>query len=72
MENMQNMGGMKNMCSCPHHKVIPVLVILLGLTFLLGNWGTISWSTVNTIWPILIIVGGFMKLGNKMGMCKCC
>lgn len=62
----------KNMCKCPHHKVVPILVILLGITFLLGNWGTIEWSTVNTIWPILVIIGGATKLSGKMGMCKCC
>lgn len=71
MDNMQNMGG-KGMCACPHHKVLPVLVILFGLTFLLGQWGTLPWSTVNMVWPVLVILGGLMKLGSKMGMCKCC
>ncbi len=71
MENMQNMGG-KNMCKCPHHKVFSILVILLGLDFLLGAWGIISSDTVNIIWPILVIVAGATKLGEKSGMCKCC
>ena len=73
MDNMQNMGGgVKNMCKCPHHKVMPVLIILFGLTFLLGNWGTLSWGAVNMIWPVLVILGGAMKFSEKSGMCKCC
>jgi len=63
---------MENMCKCQHHKVMPVFVILFGLTFLLGYWGTLSWGTVNTIWPILVILGGLMKWTEKSGMCKCC
>ena len=63
---------MENMCKCPHHKVMPVLVILFGVTFLLGYWGTLSWGMVNTVWPILVILAGAMKLADKSGMCKCC
>ena len=59
-------------CACHHHKVAPILVILFGLTFLLGTWGTLSWGTVHTVWPILVIIAGLMKLADKMGMCKCC
>jgi len=57
---------------CHHHKVMPILVILFGLTFLLGTWGTLSPDTVNIVWPILVIVAGLMKLAEKSGMCKCC
>jgi hypothetical protein len=74
MENMQNgksMGmGMK--CACPHHKVIPVLVILFGLTFLLEALGVVTMGFAMVVWPVLVIIGGATKLGNKMGMCKCC
>ena len=63
---------MQNVCKCPHHKVVPVLVILFGLTFLLGAWGTFTASTVNTIWPVLVILAGAMKLIDRSGMCKCC
>lgn len=63
---------MENMCKCPHHKVTPVLVVLFGLTFLLGTWGTLSWGAVNVIWPVLVILAGAMKLAEKSGMCKCC
>jgi len=63
---------MENMCKCPHHKAMPVLVILFGLVFLLGNWGILSWNAVNVIWPVLVILAGAMKLGEESGMCKCC
>lgn len=66
---MENMQGA---CKCPHHSVVSVLVVLFGLVFLLGFWGVMSWDTVNMIWPILVIAGGLMKLGEKWGMCKCC
>jgi hypothetical protein len=71
MDNMQTMGG-KNVCKCPHHKVVPVLIVLLGLAFLLEAWGTLSASAVNIIWPVIVILIGLMKIGNSSGMCKCC
>ncbi len=74
MENMQNMqgGAGKMVCKCPHHSVVPVLVILVGLSFLAGYWGWLSWMAVNTIWPVALIVGGATKVGSRYGMCKCC
>ncbi len=67
MENM----GMKNVCKCPHHKALPVLLVLFGLTFLLGALGTLSPSTVDIIWPTLLILAGLFKIVEK-SMCKCC
>jgi len=49
-------------CRCPHHKVMPILVILFGLDFLLGTVGTLTWGFVNVSWPILVILAGCMKL----------
>ena len=73
---MQNMGGSmqggKNMCKCPHHRVVPAVIVLVGLTFLLGAWGIITSSAVDTIWPVLVIIGGATKFSEKSGMCKCC
>lgn len=71
MDNMQNMGG-ANKCRCAHHKVIPVLVVLLGLTFLLQALDVVDAKFVMIAWPILLIAGGLMKLADKSGMCKCC
>ena len=74
MDNMQNMGGnmggMKNMCKCPHHKVVPGAIMLIGLSFLLGTWGILTSGAVDTIWPILLIIIGGMKM--MKGNCKCC
>ena len=66
---MQNMGG-KNVCVCPHHKAIPVLVILFGLTFLLGALDWARPEFVAIAWPVIVIAGGAVKLTGKM--CKCC
>ena len=71
MENTPNACVCKN-CKCPHHKMVPVLVILLGLTFLLGNWEVLTPGAVNFIWPVIIILIGAMKLTSQMKMCKCC
>ncbi len=57
-------------CKCPHHKMMPILVILFGLVFLLGNMGVLSWALVGLVWPVLVIAAGGMKLAK--GMCKCC
>jgi hypothetical protein len=55
-------------CNCGHHKVVPILVILLGLDFLLAQLNVLTWGFVGVTWPILVIIGGIVKLN----MCKCC
>jgi len=58
-------------CNCPHHKAVPVFVILIALAFLLNAWDVlISDGALSVIWPILLAAIGFTKL-NK-GRCKCC
>lgn len=57
-------------CSCVCHSAKGVLVILFGLTFLLGALGIISHSLVDVIWPVLVILGGIKIVGRKF--CKCC
>lgn len=66
---MENTNGGK--CGCCHHKVIPILVILLGLEFLAYNlgWG-ISEGFLSLSWPVLVIAAGIMMLTKRM--CKCC
>ena len=63
-------GGAMNVCRCPHHKMVPILVILFGALFLLGALDMVSAWTVSIGWPILVIVGGFTKLMKNK--CKCC
>jgi len=75
MEGMQDMGGMKGgmgVCKCPHHKVVPFLIVVIGVDFLMGFWGIISWDAVNFVWPVSIILIGAMKLMSASGACKCC
>lgn len=57
-------------CCCPCHRMLGILVILFGLTFLLGALGVLSARIVSLAWPSLIILGG-LKITCK-GMCKCC
>ena len=61
-------GGM--MCKCPHHKMIPLFVLLFGLDFLFGNLGWLPMSFVGVTWPILVTATGVMML--MKGKCKCC
>jgi len=55
-------------CIC--HKMAPLMIVLIGLLFLLGELGTVSAGTVSMGWPILLIIAGGSKLCQ--GMCKCC
>ncbi|MBI4101612.1 MAG: hypothetical protein HY443_01440 [Candidatus Nealsonbacteria bacterium] len=57
-------------CKCVCHKAVPVLVVLLGLTFLLKELGVLAASTANIVWPVIVIVIGFKKLMGRA--CKCC
>ena len=56
-------------CKCPHHKVIPILVIILGLEFLFAELNVLTWAFVNVTWPILIIIAGVVKLNSSN--CNC-
>ena len=57
-------------CNCGHHKIVPILIIILGLEFLLAQINVLTWAFVNVTWPIVIIIVGVMKL--MKGSCKCC
>lgn len=70
MDTPTNATGSGKVCRCPHHKVVPLLVVLFGLDFLFGNLGWLPTGFVNASWPLLVILAGGMKLGK--GMCKCC
>lgn len=67
--NMCNCHGDRN-CVCPHHKAIPVFIILIGLAFLLQGWDLLSESTVAIVWPVLLIAIGGTQLFKRV--CKCC
>ncbi|OGZ53598.1 MAG: hypothetical protein A3B25_00650 [Candidatus Ryanbacteria bacterium RIFCSPLOWO2_01_FULL_48_26] len=67
MDQTQTQG---KTCPCPHHKMTPILVVLIGVDFLLGAFNILTPETVQIIWPILVIIGGLTKLNE--GRCKCC
>ena len=53
-------------CGC--HKMVPIIIILIGLDILLGACGVMGDKTVTIIWSILLIIIGI----KKMMKCKCC
>ncbi len=57
-------------CNCPHHKMVPIFIVLIGLTFLLGALNVLSAGAVSITWPIFVILAGLMKM--MKGACKCC
>lgn len=67
---MMNMTADGKMCRCTHHSVMPVFIVAFGLVFLLGALDVLSARAVSMTWPILVIVGGLMKMTGKM--CSCC
>ena len=58
-------------CMCPHHSVIPWIVVLFGLMFLLHAFDiVVSSRFVDIGWPILVLVAGLTKLKERK--CTCC
>lgn len=53
-----------------HHSMLPMIVVAFGALFLLGQMGIFTEGFVSVGWPILVILGGAMKLMGKN--CKCC
>ena len=53
-------------CSCKHHFVTPISIILIGLAFLAGKIGWLNMDIVDLAWPFLLIVIGVGKF------CSCC
>ena len=63
--------GMKGeKCYCPHHKVVPIFVVLLGLLFLLNAFNVFNPMFVSVAWPILVIAAGLTKMFEHK--CTCC
>lgn len=65
--NVMNEG---KVCKCPHHKVVPLMILLIGIDLFFGSVGWLSAAFVNVSWPILLIIAGATKLAK--GACKCC
>ncbi len=57
-------------CGCPHHKMVPLFIVLIGLVFLLKALAGLDAHTADILWPLLLILIGLQKMFG--GMCKCC
>ena len=69
---MESASGEKiQACHCPCHKMIGFMVILIGITVLLGTFEVLSAKVVGIVWPIFLILAG-ARASIMRGMCKCC
>lgn len=68
MDNQGTQSGMT--CKCPHHKMVPLLIVLFALAFLLKAFNVVMEEFVNVAWPVLVGLAGVMKLSE--GSCTCC
>lgn len=59
-----------NVCKCNHHKFVPLLIVLIGLSFLLQALQILTSDLVAILWPILLILAGLAKLSGRK--CECC
>lgn len=65
------MESMKSgMCPCPHHKMLPLLLVAFGLVFFLGNLNILTQAAVTMTWPVIVMAAGLMKM--MQSKCKCC
>lgn len=62
-------GECKGKCKCPCHMMVGVLISIIGLLFILGNFEIISVKAVNMFWPIMLLLIG---LKISIVKCKCC
>ena len=62
--------GQGKTCHCVHHKVGPILVIIVGLEFFFAEINVLTWGFVNVTWPILVVIWGIVMLSGRN--CRCC
>jgi len=55
-------------CSCPHHKMGAMFLLLSGVLLLLGSLGVLTTDTMLMSWSIVLILLGLAK----MFRCHCC
>lgn len=67
---MDQMNQQGKTCNCPHHKVMPWGILLVGIAILLGALNILTSMAVQVaVAVILIIIGGFKLNGSKCGCC---
>jgi len=71
MENNEGKTCSIKGCKCPCHMILGILIALIGVVFLLGNYDIVSTRFIAFAWPILLIVIG-LKMMCPKGICKCC
>ena len=64
----QNMSG--KVCACPHHKMMPLAMIVAGLAVVGYAVNILTSMAVFLVLGIVLVVKGFMKLNTHK--CKCC
>ncbi len=69
MEQMPNQNR-PNVCTCPHHKIVPGGILAIGLAYLLQNFGIFSSMGVDWVIALALIAIGGVKLCENR--CKCC
>ena len=56
-------------CKCHHHKVAPLLLVVLGLVFLWGSLGGLTLQKISVSFSVIVILVGLVKFVG--GTCKC-
>jgi len=61
----------KNVCSCKHHKVSPIALIVIGLVIVAQSFGILVGGPLAMliIGAMIILIGVMKMMGSK---CKCC
>ncbi len=67
---MHQSGDGKKVCNCPHHKVIPWAIIVIGLVILLTGFNILTYMAETVVIGALLIVIGGTKLNSRK--CTCC
>ena len=48
-----------------HHKIVPLMIVLIGLAFLLRGLDIVDNDIIAIVWPILLIIAGVSKLAGS-------
>jgi len=57
-------------CGCPHHKIVPLGILVAGAAYLLTAFSITTEMFANIVIGIALVAIGGVKLNE--GKCKCC